>query len=617
MQLNCYIQDLRTIGANYYPSTNSCTFTVWAPFANKLELQLTSPVQSTHFPVKDESGYWNITLNDIQPGTRYQYKLDDSMIRADPASYYQPEGVEGPSEVIDHAFEWDDGNWKGIRPNDMIIYEIHTGTFTQEGTFEQIQTKIPYLKELGINTIELMPVGQFPGQRNWGYDGVFPFAVQNSYGGPAQLKSLVNACHQNGIAVIMDVVYNHLGPEGNYLHNFGPYFTSKYHTPWGKAINFDDAYCDPVRNYFLQNALMWLRDYHIDGLRLDAVHSIWDFGGHHIMAELKELTHSYSNISGKPYPLIAESNLNDSTYIDSPQKGGYGLDAQWLDEFHHSLHALITNERGGYYADFGEIRHLAKALRESYVNNGTYSHFRKKTFGNDAVDNPGEQFVIYTQNHDEIGNRMQGERLSQLVNFETVKLAALTMFISPYIPLLFMGEEYGETNPFLYFVDHKDPALIDQVRKGRKREFRSFGYTQDPPDPKSRETFNQSRLSWSFQNSPQKRATFNLYQQLIGLKKEHPVISLCHKDHIDITELPAHSLLLIEKWEKSGKILVILSFKKTIQEYKLDSISDICWKKLLDTSSIQFNGPGSLAPEMVCKNDTIQIQPFSGLIFEA
>jgi maltooligosyltrehalose trehalohydrolase len=357
------------------------------------------------------------------------------------------------------------------------------GTFTPEGTFEAIIPHLDELRELGITAVELMPVAQFPGTRNWGYDGVYPFAVQNSYGGPEGLKRLVNACHGRGIAVVLDVVYNHLGPEGNYLWDFGPYFTDRYKTPWGSAINFDGPHSDPVRRLFIENALYWVTEFRMDGLRIDAVHGILDFSAYPFLEELASAVHEKAERLNRRVYVIAESDLNDTRVIRSRELGGYGLDAQWNDDFHHALHTLLTEDQTGYYQDFGRLGDLVKAFREGFVCSGQYSSYRRRRHGNSSRDIPAGCFVVFAQNHDQVGNRMRGERLSQLVCRERMKLAAGVVFLSPFIPLLFMGEEYGETAPFPYFISHSDADLVEAVRRGRREEFAAFGWSQEPPDP--------------------------------------------------------------------------------------------------------------------------------------
>ena len=442
---------------------------------------------------KIEDGYWRASVEDLSPESLYMYRLEQERNHPDPASYYQPKGVHNPSQVIDHdSIHWEDNDWRGIHLSQMIIYELHTGTFTSEGTFDAIIPRIDDLIHLGVNAIELMPVAQFPGERNWGYDGVYTFAVQNSYGGPKGLKGLVNECHKRGIAIILDVVYNHLGPEGNYLWDFGPYFTDKYKTPWGSAINMDDAYSNGVRNFFIENALYWFNNYHIDALRLDAIHGIVDTSAKPFLYELGERVADFSDNMSRRFFLIAESNLNDPKVIMPRDLGGYGIDAQWCDDFHHSLHTLITGEASGYYIDFGRLEHLTKSFQEGFVYSGQYSHYRKRNHGNSSRERPANQFVVFSQNHDQIGNRMLGQRMSLLTSLEGLKLAAGITLLSPFIPLLFMGEEYGEEIPFLYFISHSDSDLIKAVREGRREEFKDFRWEGEPPDPQSINAFIQS-----------------------------------------------------------------------------------------------------------------------------
>jgi len=457
--MNTALVEKRSLGINFHENA-SPTIKVWAPHARSLSLEVGG--KSNTPLMRMQYGFWQANCPDVKPGDRYKLKINNKDQFPDPASLSQPDGVHDASEAIDLNVirSIRDNNWKGISTHDLIIYELHAGTFTSEGTFNALTEKIGYLKELGINAIKIMPVAAFPGNRNWGYDGVFPFTVQASYGGALELAKLVKNCHENGIAVILDVVYNHLGPEGNYLNAFGPYFTGKYQTPWGKAINFDDAWSDGVRQYFLENALMWLRDFHIDGLRLDAVHAIKDFGPKHFLRELSEHVQLLNQKTGSQHFLIGECDLNDTRFINPPNKDGYGLDAQWCDEWHHALHAFLTGEKNGYYADFGKVQHLVNSFNHGYVYNGTYSNHRKKIFGTSTVGLPGEKFVVFTQNHDQVGNRMLGDRLSNMVDFETLKLAAGAMFVSPFVPMLFMGEEYAEDNPFLYFISHGDKHLV-------------------------------------------------------------------------------------------------------------------------------------------------------------
>lgn len=494
---------------------NTCTFTVWAPLKEKVELVLEG--DQVYRMTKDDWGYWTVDVEG--PARPYWFRLDGAEKLPDPASRAQPEGVHGPSVLVPEDYAWSDHDWIGLSLGDMVIYEIHVGTFTDSGDFDGVVSRLSYLRSLGINTLELMPVAQFPGTRNWGYDGVYPFAVQNSYGGAEGLKKLVNAAHLSGMAVILDVVYNHLGPEGNYLGEYGPYFTEKYKTGWGKAINFDDAWCDGVRHFYWQNALMWLDEFHLDGLRLDAVHAIWDSGANHFVEVLSEKVRALEQRVGRKKVLIAEFDLNNPRYIQPKQKGGFDLDGQWIDEFHHALLSLVSGETDGYYEDFGTIDHLVRAFRDGYVYTGQYSPHRKKMFGRMPVGTTCDQFVVFSQNHDQIGNRMLGDRPASRLKPEALRLMAAACILSPYVPMLFMGEEYAEKHPFQYFVSHGDDKLVEAVRKGRKEEFSHFQWRGDIPDPQSPKTFEQCVLSWAVDSDREAAEMFRFYQQLIDFRK--------------------------------------------------------------------------------------------------
>ncbi len=564
---------------------------------------------------KGEDGYWHILVENVHPSSKYFYLLENTRQRPDPASFFQPDGVHGPSVVVDHTrYSWGDHLWEGIPLSAMIIYELHVGAFTSSGTFEAIIPRLQDLRSLGINTIEIMPVAQFPGDRNWGYDGTYLFAVQNSYGGPDALKNLVNACHKQGIAVILDVVYNHLGPEGNYLQEFGPYFTDHYKTPWGRAINFDGAYSDEVRSFFIQNALYWFKFFHLDGLRLDAVHGIYVRGAKHILEELSEEVEEFSRHQGRNYYLIAESDLNDPRIVRPRDKGGYGIDAQWCDDFHHSLHTLLTGEKEGYYADFGTIADFKKSFEEGFVISGTYSSYRKRRHGASPAGLSAQQFIVFSQNHDQVGNRKFGERLSTLVDFERLKLAAGAVFVSPYIPLLFMGEEYGEDAPFLYFVSHSDPELIKAVREGRKKEFQSFSWDQEPPDPQSMETFLGSKLKWEKRIEKKNHVLLNFYQQLIALRKKIPALHMSDKNCFNISTGENKKVLFVHRWQRDSNIWGLLNFNEQKSSIVLD-IPEGTWIKLLDSSEHRWLGTGSPLPETISQKTTLTFEPFSFALY--
>jgi maltooligosyltrehalose trehalohydrolase len=416
---------------------------VWAPTPQRVEVVTAEgrvPME------RDERGWWHARL-DGAAGIDYAFSLDGGPARPDPRSPWQPHGIDGPSRTIDHEFEWTDHGWHGRPPAGSVLYELHVGTFTPEGTFESTIERLDHLVELGVTTVELMPVAEFSGERGWGYDGVDLYAPHHAYGGPEGLKRLVDACHSRGLAVVLDVVYNHLGPAGNYLREFGPYFTDRYSTPWGDAVNFDDAHSNEVRAFFVDNALMWLRDYHFDGLRIDAVHAIVDTSATHILEEMAARVDELEGEVGRTLALIAESDLNDPRIVTPREAGGYGIDAQWSDDFHHALHALLTGERDGYYSDFGAVAHLAAALTNAFVYAGDYSPYRKRRHGRVPVGLSGNRFLGYLQNHDQVGNRAVGERSSALMSRDLLKVGAALVLTAPFVPMLFMGEEWGASTP--------------------------------------------------------------------------------------------------------------------------------------------------------------------------
>lgn len=578
---------------------------------------MTSPVQKTVPMQKRGDGYFEALVKEAGPGTRYLYALDGELERPDPASAYQPEGVHGPSAVVDHrAFAWEDSGWKGPSLDEYIIYELHVGTFTSEGTFEAAAARLPYLEELGVTAVEIMPVAQFPGGRNWGYDGVYPFAVQNAYGGPEGLKALANACHGRGLAVIMDVVYNHLGPEGNYLRDFGPYFTDRYRTPWGQAVNFDGPYSDEVRNFFIHNALRWFEDYHVDALRIDAVHGIFDFSARHILDELSEAVHA--RFSGRNAYVIAESDLNDVRLINPPELGGYGLDAQWNDDYHHALHALLTGEDKGYYGDFGEVWQMAKAVGEGFVYSGQYSGFRKRRHGNSSAGRPPGQLVVFSQNHDQVGNRMLGDRLAASLGLEKLKLAAGLVLLSPCVPLLFMGEEYGETAPFQYFVSHSDRDLVEAVRSGRKREFRDFRWQGETPDPQDEETFLRSKIDIGLSGDGDHMVLLDYYRELISLRKGLPPFRHPRREDVEARCLERERVVLFKVRGGGTEVFVAASFAEAPAEVEAPFPGS--WRLALDSSSPRWAGKGGDFSGKIGFSlegrGTIVINPYSLCLFE-
>lgn len=595
-------------------------FMVWAPNVKNLSVKIFRKNNISIIPFKkDPSGYFEGVAENTFAGENYFYLLDNNAQYPDPASRFQPEGVHEPSQIIDpNGFQWDDDNWKGMEIKDFIIYELHVGTFTKEGTFDAIIPQLDYLKELGITAVELMPVAQFPGSRNWGYDGVYPFAVQNSYGGPHGLKALVNACHEKGLAVILDVVYNHLGPEGNYLSSFGPYFTDRYKTPWGDAVNFDGPYSDEVRRFFINNALYWITEYHIDALRIDAIHGIFDFSAKHFLQELSEFVHKQAEVLGRKIYLIAESDLNDVRGINPVEIGGYGLDAQWNDDFHHSLHPLITEEKNGYYEDFGEIGHLEKAFREGFVYTDEYSKYRKRRHGSSTKDRPAHQFIVFSQNHDQVGNRAMGDRLSQTQLFEKLKLAAGVVIFSPYIPLLFMGEEYGETAPFQYFVSHSDENLIEAVRKGRKEEFSSFQWQGEIPDPQDENTFLNSKINIGLHREGKHAALFKFYRKLIKLRKEIPAFFNLSKENMEVKGFEEENALFVRRWFKGGEVFSLYNFNDRSAKIKL-TVPEGIWKKILDSSLKSRNKNSRLSEEETDSSGSevsVNLNPYCFVVYK-
>jgi maltooligosyltrehalose trehalohydrolase len=496
-------------------------FRLWAPHAKQVEVAISGRRARLR---SGENGWWLSDPLDVPANSDYAYALDDGAPLPDPRSEWQPQGIHGPSRLVDHcAFSWNDKQWKAGPLSAALIYELHIGTFSPAGTFIGAIDKLDHLVELGVTHVELMPVAEFSGNRGWGYDGALLFAPHHAYGGPEGLKRFVDACHARGIAVLLDVVYNHLGPAGNYLGRFGPYFTDRYRTPWGEAVNFDGAGSDEVRRFFCDNALMWLRDYHFDGLRLDAVHAIIDTSAQHILEQLTSEVAELEAQFGRHLCLIAESDLNDPRVIRPRELGGYGIHAQWSDDFHHALHTVLTGERAGYYADFGSLSQLAAALRQGFVYSGRYSSVRQRRHGKALTGRSGHSLLGYAQNHDQIGNRAAGERLAHLVDDGRTKIAAALVLTAPFIPMLFQGEEWGASSPFLYFTDHQDPELGRAVTEGRRAEFAAFDWQADAvPDPQQPATFERSKLKWEERAAEPHAALLRWYLRLIDLRREQP-----------------------------------------------------------------------------------------------
>jgi maltooligosyltrehalose trehalohydrolase len=580
-------------------------------------VEVVAPSQKTVPLQPGENGYFSAVLDDVPPATRYYYRLEDGSLRPDPASRSQPDGVHGPSEVVSQEYNWTDGAWGGLPLQDFILYELHVGTYTSQGSFDAIQQRLEDLVDLGITAVELMPVAQFPGDRNWGYDGVYPYAVQNSYGGPQAFKALVNACHARGLAVVLDVVYNHLGPEGNYLAEFGPYFTERYHTPWGRALNFDGAMSDEVRRFFIENALYWITEFRIDALRLDAVHAIIDQSARPFLKELGAAVHEQAERLHRKIYLIPESDSNDARLIQGCARGGLGLDAQWSDDFHHALRTLLTGERRGYYEDFGKLQHLSSALAQGWTYSGQYSSHRRRRHGNSPADVPSHRFVVFSQNHDQIGNRMLGERLGHLVTLDQTKLAAGIVLLSPFIPLLFMGEEYAETAPFQYFVSHSDAQLIAAIRQGRREEFAAFKWSGELPDPQDPQTFLHSKLCRELRQKDQHRELLAFYKELIQLRKTIPALAHLSKAEMQLAENSDAGDLLIHRWHAQSHIFMICRFGKSTDVSMLP-IPAGQWHKRLDSSEERWLAQGATVDMKIVSDGTLllPLRPSMFLLFE-
>lgn len=605
------------LGAVWTPD-GRCGFLVWAPRARAVELGMVHPGERCVRMERIARGYFSAVLEDVTPGTQYFYRLDGGSERPDPASQFQPRGVHGPSQVMDRRFDWSDGAWRGLPLEEYVMYELHVGTFTAEGTFASVIPRLRDLKALGITAVEIMPISQFPGERNWGYDGVHPFAAQNSYGGPEGFKRLVDACHREGIAVVLDVVYNHLGPEGNYLGEFGPYFTDAYKTPWGAAINFDQESSDEVRRYFTENALQWVSEFHVDALRLDAIHAIYDESASTFLEELGVAVHGRGRGLGREIFLIAESNRNDPRFVTPRAAGGIGLDAEWNDDFHHSLHVLLTGETGGYYQDFGGVEKLARAFREGFVFSGQYSRYRAQHYGKSSAALPGRSFVVFSQNHDQVGNRLEGDRLAGKFPIARLKLAAGAVLLSPFPPLLFMGEEYGEPSPFHYFVSHGDKELVEAVRRGRREEFAAFAWKGEVPDPQAERTFQDSKLKWELRGKAPHRVLLEFYAELLRLRRGVPALARPAKDCTDVVAFEAENGLVVRRWAEAGQVLAAFHFGEKSVRIGMP-VAAARWRKVLDSADARWGGPGSrLADEIESRGEiALELAPWSFALYAA
>lgn len=568
-------------------------FAVWAPLPSKVELQLNGKLLPMS---RNGNGWWMAEVPDAKAGDNYGFILDGSGPFPDPRSPWQPQGVYKLSRLLDeNAFHWSRRTFQAAPLASAVIYELHIGTFTPNGTFLSVIERLDHLVALGVTHVELMPVVEFSGNYGWGYDGVDLFAPHHACGAPDDLKKLVDACHARGMAVILDVVYNHLGPSGNYLAKFGPYFTKKFTSPWGEGINFDGPDSGEVRRFFCDNALMWLRDFHFDALRLDAVHGILDTSAVHFLEQLKIEVEKLSAQLGRHLALIPESDLNDPRLLWTRERGGFQLDSQWSDDFHHALHTVLTGERTGYYSDFGSLAALAKALRHAFVYDGIFSEHRRRVHGRSTEGMSGHRFLGYLQNHDQVGNRARGDRSSQLMSPGKLKIGAAFVLTSPFLPMLFQGEEWGARTPFCYFTDHQDPELAKAVCEGRRREFVAFGWKpEDIADPQARETFEQSKLNWDELSKPAHAEILDWHKRLIQLRRAEPDLSDGEMKNVQVTFDEKECWLVM----KRGSISVVCNFSERAQRIPISAGTAMIL--LASEKEIQTgNGFAEMPPESI------------------
>ncbi len=601
-------------------------FSVWAPAVNEMTVHVATGVAAGDHPLAraaDKRGVWEATVAGVFAGDRYGFRIDGSEPLPDPHSRSQPDGVHGLSEVVDpDAFAWTDAGWPGIALPDFVIYEIHVGTFTPEGTFDAAAARLPALAAMGVTAVELMPVASFPGRRNWGYDGVQLYAPQSSYGGPDGLRRLVDAAHALRMGVVLDVVYNHVGPEGNYLDRYGPYHTDVYRTPWGRSLNYDGPGSDAVRRWAHDNALHWISEYHIDALRLDAVQGIFDFGALQFLEELSDDIHELGRQSGRKVQLMAESDLNDPRMLRAPKNGGFGIDAQWADDFHHTLHTTLTGERHGYYQDFAGIATMPDVYREPFFYARRYAPHRDRMHGRSSEGVPRQRFIVAAQNHDQVGNRPNAERLPLLVPPERLRMAAALVLLSPYIPLLFMGEEYGETAPFLYFIEHGDPGLIEAVRAGRKREFEGIGKLEEQVDPQAEETFLRCKLDWEKRDTREGVRLLSLYTDLLALRREEPALRPGASEAQVQGAAEWMTVLRVLPQQdahdhaRTGRAL-FLAFNLHDQPMNVPVRADAtgAWKLRLSTDAAGYGGSGVVAHD-IRAGEPLLLPPWTAAVYE-
>jgi maltooligosyltrehalose trehalohydrolase len=597
---------------------NGVSFSVWAPAATRVDVHIgTGDAAGDHELARSatDRGVWELNVPGVKAGDRYGYRIDDADPLPDPISRSQPDGVHALSAVVDpSSFQWTDEAWRGVAMADFVVYEIHVGTFTPEGTFDAAITRLPDLLALGVTAIEVMPIASFPGRRNWGYDGVHLYAPQESYGGAEGFRRFVNAAHGHNIGVVLDVVYNHVGPEGNYLDNFGPYFTDVYRTPWGRSVNYDGPGSDNVRRWAHDNALYWISECHVDALRLDAVQGIYDFGSLAFLEELSDEVHALGRQLGRKVQLIAESDLNDPKLVRPPSEGGFGLDAQWADDVHHTIHTALTGESNGYYQDFKDVATVADVYREPFFFARRYAPHRDRVHGRSPKGVPRQRFIVAIQNHDQTGNRPLGERLASLVDPARLRLGAALMLLSPYVPLLFMGEEYGETSPFLYFIEHGDPALIEAVRAGRQQEFENIGKREAQMDPQAEDTFLRCKLDWSKRESESGAQLLSLYRDLLALRREEPALKPGASESFviggsdwftDVRYLPPRHDM--DDYTRSRRALLLaFNISPRAEGIPIGAEAVGAWRLRLTTDAAGYGGSGQFA-EFIPAADEAQV----------
>ena len=572
-------------------------FEIWAPFAKRLSVNMQGDVLRMEGP--DTGGCWRLDVENAAPGADYGFLIDDgSACYPDPRSRWQPNGVHKFSRLYDQsAFSWTDADFRPLPLSSSVVYELHIGTFTPDGTFDAAITKLKYLADLGITHVELMPVSAFDGEYGWGYDGVAMYAVHEPYGGPEGLKRFVNAAHEKGLAVILDVVYNHFGPSGNYTERFAPYVVDSHHTPWGGAVNLEDAGSHQVRRFFIDNALMWLRDYHVDGLRIDAVHAFVDRSAIHFLEQLASEVETLEAALGRQLTLIAESDSNDPRIVTPREAGGYGIDAQWSDDFHHALFTVLCpSEKQGYYQDFGSFARVAKALTATFVYDGIYSGFRDRIHGRSPGPLSQHRFLGYIQNHDQVGNRGDGARISNIAGVDRAKIAAALVLLSPFVPLIFQGEEWAASSPFQYFANHQDPELARAVSEGRKREFVAFGWDPNTiPDPESVATFECSKLKWSELTHPPHAEMLAWYRELIRLRRTTPSLNEGSPGNISVDFNEDEGWIRIRR----KRIVLICNLGLSERKCSISPESSV----LLASRAVPFNNVG----EITVPADTVAV----------